>query len=74
MYPREESIIERVLKGDVNARVPERSFPPGAARRAQAINQIINKYGEALREKDEAALSLMKTRFQSSGTMKNSTS
>ncbi len=55
MYPREESIIEQVLKGDANARVPGRSFPPGAARRAQAINQLVTKYGEALKEKDEAA-------------------
>ncbi len=55
MYLSEESIIEQVLKGDINARVPERRFPPGAARRAQAINRLINKYGEALRKKDEAA-------------------
>ena len=54
MYLSEESIIEQVLKGDINARVPERRFPPGAARRAQAINRLINKYGEALRKKDEA--------------------
>ena len=55
MHPGEESIIAGVLKGDVNARVPERRFLPGAVRRAQAINQLIKKYGEALRKRDEAA-------------------
>ncbi len=50
-----ESIIEQVLQGNADVRIPEPRFPPGAARRAKAINKLIVKYAEAVRKKDEAA-------------------